>query len=245
LSIYSVKKAPTLISKTSLTNLSFEGTLGNAGTIVMNLHFDNKKVSGNYYYTKNGTEMSLEGTKDGNHIEVTEYNCYGEAIAAFDGILNDNDRYKGSWKTLSGNRSIDFNLKTIYNNLNDAGIRDPLNELVATYTGRYGSGNNKENGANLMVNITSIEGNRIMGNQNDNDYEDLPLSGCFEILNENCKGTNNACDAYRLLLFQPNEEADQGRYELTATIGNGYVTLSGIWYSYNSGQMLQVNVSTD
>lgn len=69
-------------------HVNFAGSIAKAGSVYMTLNFSGNSVSGSYYYGTTRSPLSLSGTRNGSHIELYEYNKYGEQSGVFSGTYN-------------------------------------------------------------------------------------------------------------------------------------------------------------
>lgn len=75
--------------QTPQTGLTLSGKIDNKYKVVMNLTNDDGEITGNYYYTKSGSNntLRLEGTLLNGKMQLSEYNHKNENTGIFDGIL--------------------------------------------------------------------------------------------------------------------------------------------------------------
>jgi len=237
-------------TKTEDYSMSFEGSLGKAGSVVMFLDFSNDKVSGEYFYKSIGTIMTLDGTLKDGKLEMTESNPDGVEVATFSGTIDESGSFSGTWTKLNGNKTIDFRLKNIFDSRATIGIRDPETELADEYNGTITDPESEEEDeadaeSDLKIVISGIEGNRITeASFSDEELEDYPLTGCFEIMDtvcENYEGEN--CKMYRVLLFQDGEDEGAGYFDLKLIAEDGEIQLRGSWTEYKSGNKKTIELT--
>ena len=84
------------------TSLQMEGLISNY-PVIMDLRIDGNEVSGSYYYKSQGSgkRLYLNGTLDGNHLELYERNADGMNTGHFDGTYQ-NGVYRGSFVNYKG-----------------------------------------------------------------------------------------------------------------------------------------------
>jgi len=228
-------------TKTEDYTMSFEGSLGKAGSVVMFLDFTDGKVMGEYYYKSIGTIMTLEGTLKEGKLEMNESNPDGDAVATFSGTIDESGSFSGTWTKLNGNKTLDFRFKSIYDSREPIGIRDPDTELADEFNGLIRDPeklvDEEASESELKIVISGIEGNRITdASFTDDEFEDYPLTGCFEILDTICESYEGEnCKMYRVLLFQSGEDDGAGYFDLKLISEDGEIKLRGTWTEYKSG----------
>lgn len=89
-------------------HVTFAGNMAKAGTIYMTLDFNGSSVTGSYYYGTTRSPLSVSGTRNGNHIELYEYNKYGEMSGEFSGTYNGSSFTGTMTSYYSKNYGIDY-----------------------------------------------------------------------------------------------------------------------------------------
>lgn len=85
----------------------YAGLINNV-PVHMKLTIQQKIISGSYVYDKVGKEISLKGTKDVDHVQLSETDPTGKATGQFDGKLWENLLIQGTWTTPDGKRKYPF-----------------------------------------------------------------------------------------------------------------------------------------
>ena len=84
----------------------FKGNINGKYGIMMQIKIEDGVVSGNYYYTKYGSNntLGLTGSLSNEKMQLTEYNEKGENTGFFDGILESNSYYHGTFTNYKGTK---------------------------------------------------------------------------------------------------------------------------------------------
>lgn len=224
--------------------LSFEGMMGNAGTIVMSLYVNKDDINGFYIYKSIGSKITVKGEYSDNHIFLNEFNTQNQIIATFDGELNGNDWFDGTWIRKQDAKTIDYQLKCIYSNRENSDLADGADCLISSWKGKYHSTEyNYDAGGDMELVITKAANGRIEGIQNDADYQNLKVFGLYQILDTTgvVEESGDNFERYRLILFQPSGNIN-GFYDLSYANSYEAVAISGFWQKYNSTQKLFISL---
>lgn len=116
-------------------NCELEGLIENKYKVTMHLvRSGGDLITGNYYYNKYGPKNKLQvnGTVDGSHVVLSEYNSDMQETGHFDGVFSDGS-YTGTFNTPNG-RPMPFSLQS---NTTGGGFAGP--PVNATGGGSHGS----------------------------------------------------------------------------------------------------------
>lgn len=83
--------------------------------ILLTLHFTETdgKVTGKYFYHKTAKkqDLHLEGTKEGDKIQLTEYAHDGSITGRFTGELISSEYFEGGWSSPDGSKQLGFKMQ--------------------------------------------------------------------------------------------------------------------------------------
>lgn len=90
----------------SIDRYILKGKINRKYGIMMQIKIEDGVVSGNYYYTKYGSNntLRLTGSLSNEKMQLTEYNEKGENTGFFDGILESNSYYHGTFTNYKGTK---------------------------------------------------------------------------------------------------------------------------------------------
>ena len=89
----------------------FAGSIGGKYAVQMELHIEDGKVSGHYWYEAIGTPLELAGTLADGRMRLTERTADGKATGSWIGAFNPlNPVWKGKWTSADGTKSLTFEL---------------------------------------------------------------------------------------------------------------------------------------
>ena len=87
------------------------GSIGGKLAVQMELHIEDGKVSGHYWYEAIGTPLELAGTLADGRMRLTERTADGKATGSWIGAFNPlNPVWKGKWTSADGTKSLTFEL---------------------------------------------------------------------------------------------------------------------------------------
>jgi hypothetical protein len=61
----------------------YEGAIRNDLSIVLSANSNEGKISGTYFYQKNGTDISISGTQENNSVTIREFDEKGKQTGSF------------------------------------------------------------------------------------------------------------------------------------------------------------------
>jgi hypothetical protein len=86
----------------------YAGLINNV-PIHMKLTFQQNAIAGSYVFDKvDDKELPLKGTKQGDHVQLSETDAKGKMTGNFDGVLWENLLIQGTWTTPDGKRHYPF-----------------------------------------------------------------------------------------------------------------------------------------
>jgi len=84
-------------------------------TLLLTLHFTDTdgKLTGKYFYHKTvkKQDLHLEGTKEGDKIQLTEYAPDGSITGRFTGELISGEYFEGEWSSPDGSKQLGFKMQ--------------------------------------------------------------------------------------------------------------------------------------
>jgi hypothetical protein len=86
----------------------YEGVINDTIPIHMKLTLQQDAISGFYLYEKVGKQISLKGTKAGDHVEFIETDASGKSTGKFDGMFWENLLIQGTWSAPDGKKKLPF-----------------------------------------------------------------------------------------------------------------------------------------
>lgn len=224
--------------------LTFEGMLGNIGTILMSLKIDKNEVVGYYVFKSQGERINLKGTKKKNKIVLNELDENNAINAKFEGVYK-NHTFQGNW--IKNDINYDFSLNCIYNNSKNPKSNDGADALLHAWYGKYYLPNtNYDDGYDLEIVFTEFSNGRIKGYQNDEEDTGLPFFGFYKIVDTSGVVINpeDFHVGYKIFLFQYGNYRVLGWYDLEYVYGYEYIAINGKWQKYNSSHTLEVNLGS-
>lgn len=92
----------------------FAGSVGGKLGVQMELHIEDGKVSGHYWYETIGTPLEVAGTFADGCIQLIERTDEGTATGSWDGAFNPlNPTWRGKWASADGTKSFTFELAAV------------------------------------------------------------------------------------------------------------------------------------
>jgi hypothetical protein len=83
--------------------------------LLLTLHFTETdgKLAGKYFYHKmaHKQDLHLEGTKEGDKIQLTEYAPNGSITGRFTGELISSEYFEGEWSSPDGSKKLGFKMQ--------------------------------------------------------------------------------------------------------------------------------------
>jgi hypothetical protein len=98
------------------TEYSFMGCLhkDHASLMLVSLQLSELagKLTGKYFYHKtvHKQDLRLEGTKEGDHIQLSEYAPDGSVTGSFTGLLVSGEYFEGEWRSSDGSKTFGFKM---------------------------------------------------------------------------------------------------------------------------------------
>lgn len=115
---------------------TFEGEISNKYPIIAKIKSNTGEIEGNYYYTKVGQELELQGTiSNEGELNLKEFDDKGNQTGQFEGIYS-RGKIEGNWSKPNGDKIMPFQL--LESNTDYSSIKKELQELKGI-SGRYES----------------------------------------------------------------------------------------------------------
>jgi hypothetical protein len=106
------KIKPPLDIVSSVFVKTLKGDIGYKYKIEMRLRRNGTNLSGTYFYTKYGVDITLTGTIDSyQNIELYGYNASGVLVDVFKGRFISNSEMQGTWSKPDGSKSLPFTMR--------------------------------------------------------------------------------------------------------------------------------------
>lgn len=94
-----------------LSDFCFTGTLGEQGISGV-LRAVGERITGEYLAAKgaSGSKLKLTGTRASGTVKLEEQARDGRATGSFEGAIDGNGHYKGTWSNPGGSKKLPFDL---------------------------------------------------------------------------------------------------------------------------------------
>ena len=107
----------------------YRGKIDGQYNIAMHLENNSGQLVGTYHYTSVGSDLALEGTLDGENLELAEYDAAGNQTGWFRGKLTGTDQINGTWTKADGSNPLPFELFLA----SEEAAASPVSDLITTY----------------------------------------------------------------------------------------------------------------
>jgi hypothetical protein len=88
---------------------TFEGQINNKYDIVLKITSNSGKITGNYFYKTEGTDIQVKGNLDNlGKFALYEYDSKGNQTGLFSGTMVNNNKIEGNWSKPNGDKAMTF-----------------------------------------------------------------------------------------------------------------------------------------